>query len=582
MSDNQSNLSGPGVILQAFYWNVPSPNDNESSASVWWWDHLASQTNSFAKAGFTAIWIPPVYKGMNGVSSSGYDPFDDYDIGNKDQKGSIPNRYGSREQLQQACAKFRANGLDIYADIVDSHRDGHDNSDFGFHYVNFEGTPNTGRFGKSNRDFNPTAPADPSIPDQNGRDSDGDWIMPTTGGETIINGQKWIWADYGMKQALIWLINALDLQGFRFDEVCSIPPGWLYSLMNYQIAAGKFCVSEYWITDENKLDNWVNTMQARTCAFDFPLRENYIAPMCNNPASFNMSSLNSAGYVGMNSFNAVTFVENHDTDNSSDKIYANKLLGYAFILTSEGYPCVFYRDWSTEPGCYGNGMQAQINKLIAIHQKIASGKTVQRWQNKSIYCYERIGGNHLLTALNAAENIQTITCATGFPPNTVLTDYTGNQPDINTDSNGNVTISIPGLGYVSYSVANIDLSIPAKSYLTTQVYEGACDLDIEPATSEKQVNVCTVLVSPGSDMTAALEFDCEDWSTSTRIDVTIIDESGNIVIDHSYSKTAEQGSQFVSRNLTEGKYTITVQSFDTPATNRSPAYSLSVTYLSQP
>ena len=31
----------------------------------------------------------------------------------------------------------------------------------------------------------------------------------------------------------------------------------------------------------------------------------------------------------------------------------NKALAYAYIHTSEGYPCVYYRNYSTDPDCYG-------------------------------------------------------------------------------------------------------------------------------------------------------------------------------------------------------------------------------------
>ena len=41
---------------------------------------------------------------------------------------------------------------------------------------------------------------------------------------------------------------------------------------------------------------------------------------------------------------AVTFVENHDVVRDSP-IINDKLLAYAFILTHEGYPCVFWQDY---------------------------------------------------------------------------------------------------------------------------------------------------------------------------------------------------------------------------------------------
>src|SRR5262249_32947229 len=105
------------VLLQGFYWDVPSPAAGNNTAD-WWWDHLAAQANALRQVGFTGVWIPPVLKGNSGGYSVGYDPFDDYDLGSKLQKGTQPTRYGTREQLERCCAMLRANGLEIYADIV--------------------------------------------------------------------------------------------------------------------------------------------------------------------------------------------------------------------------------------------------------------------------------------------------------------------------------------------------------------------------------------------------------------------------------------------------------------------------------
>src|SRR6202011_4134363 len=103
----------------------PSPSDGNPSIP-WWWDHLASQANELRQVGFTAVWLPPSLKAAAGATSSadGYGPFDDYDIGSKEQKGSVPTRYGTREQLQRCVAVLRANGLDVYLDMVEHQRSG--------------------------------------------------------------------------------------------------------------------------------------------------------------------------------------------------------------------------------------------------------------------------------------------------------------------------------------------------------------------------------------------------------------------------------------------------------------------------
>ena len=108
-----------GVIMQGFYWDAQDP-------SMSWYDKMAKNANQLKTSGFTAIWIPPVHKGDSGGYSNGYDPFDDYDIGSKDQKGTVGTRWGTREQLQRAVAVMRANGLDVYVDLVLNHRNGDD------------------------------------------------------------------------------------------------------------------------------------------------------------------------------------------------------------------------------------------------------------------------------------------------------------------------------------------------------------------------------------------------------------------------------------------------------------------------
>lgn len=54
-----ANAAEAGVLMQGFYWDVPSPAAG-NSAAPWWWDSLASKANEIKKAGFTAVWIPPV------------------------------------------------------------------------------------------------------------------------------------------------------------------------------------------------------------------------------------------------------------------------------------------------------------------------------------------------------------------------------------------------------------------------------------------------------------------------------------------------------------------------------------------
>jgi alpha-amylase len=50
------------------------------------------------------------------------------------------------------------------------------------------------------------------------------------------------------------------------------------------------------------------------------------------------------GVIGKNPSHSVTFLDNHDTNNfgTSDQIK----MGYAYILTHPGTPCVFWNHWN--------------------------------------------------------------------------------------------------------------------------------------------------------------------------------------------------------------------------------------------
>jgi alpha-amylase len=563
--------------MEGFYSNCPSGYGNP-----WWWDNIASNANSLATSGFTAVWLPPAIKGNSGGYSTGYDPFDDYDLGSKNQKGSIPTHYGTRQQLERACAMLHANGIQVYEDIVDNHRDGDDGS-YHFNYADAYGNATGGRFGKSTWDFHPNVSQDPNVPDGNSEINFGRDLAPVNGATAVIGGQTWVWADYGLKQALDWQTKALDLNGYRLDYVRGISSSWLYSFLTYGAMNGKFAVGEN--TDGNvaSLNNWIqSSMQNRCSAFDFPLHDGYLVPMCNNPGSFNMASLDHAGLTGVNPGGSVTFVENHDTD-GSNPITQNKLMGYAYILTSEGYPCVFYRDWSTASGSYGSGLQAGINNLVWIHEKIASGSTQQRWKNSQIFTYERMGGNHLLVGLNAdTGSAHTITCATGFGANRQLHDYTGHSGDTWTDGSGNATITIPvnsgGTGYVCYSVTGISGAFTASQNSTTQEYAGAQDLDIKPADNTGYVPVGTINVASGKLITGSLYYDTASWTGSTTITLQLVNPSGTVVGTKTYTSATAQGSSLSYTATVTGNYTFNIRSASTPAGNLKPNYWLRMTY----
>ena len=70
---SQSMSDANGAMMQYFHWY--SPDDGSL------WDEVGRQAAVLAQAGFTALWLPPAYKGIGGSRDVGYAVYDLYDLG---------------------------------------------------------------------------------------------------------------------------------------------------------------------------------------------------------------------------------------------------------------------------------------------------------------------------------------------------------------------------------------------------------------------------------------------------------------------------------------------------------------------
>jgi len=600
----------PKVLLQAFYKRgkyvaLPCPADpRDGPATDWWWDHLAKQANALARAGFTSVWMPPVTKAMQGIGEDalGYSVFDDYDIGWKNQKGTVHTRYGNREQLTRCAAMLRSNGLEIYLDLQLNHRKGGTGpSDMTFRYLDAYGNPGGGRFpknplcfhsrypgGQVPPDFHPEIPQDPNVSDGIAELQEG---SPIYFGPDLapINGKPPGYVMNGLIDNVNWVSTALDVQGYRLDHVQGVSTNFYHELLSRGVMKGKFAVGEYWNGSVSAVNGWATSpqwMNGRSSVFDFPLYFQLLA-MSNDP-SFNMETLDHAGVAGVNPFHAVTFVENHDTESRRDLVPKNiqpedKPLAYAYILTSEGFPCVFYKDYSRDAGCLGASLQSILVNLIWIRQNIAEGPTQQRWKDPGMFVFERLGGSHLLVALNKDKgNARTIHgVITGFGANVRLHDYTGHADDIWTDGEGRVSLNVPrnagGLGYTCYSVAGITGGFATAPSTVTQIFEGATDLDIKPADNTMTVRVSRIWVAAGTQIAASLTFDDTVWTARTQIVVSLQGPSGATIWTKIYGP-GSSGDQISAAAGAEGWYTFYIHSSNTPPSDPKPSYKLAVDY----
>lgn len=125
------------VVFQAFWWDFWNENYRFG-----WANYLTELAPRLKAAGFNAIWIPPAMKQAN-PDFVGYMPFDNYDIGDKRQKGNghplndrMRTRVGTKDDLLRMVAVMHANGIEVIHDIVLNH-----NGDAGGG-VNTFGAPN--------------------------------------------------------------------------------------------------------------------------------------------------------------------------------------------------------------------------------------------------------------------------------------------------------------------------------------------------------------------------------------------------------------------------------------------------------
>ena len=109
------------TMMQFFEWYLPE------DASLW--RKVKECSKYLSDIGVTSIWLPPAYKGVSGIHDIGYGVYDLYDLGEFDQKGSIPTKYGTKDEYLEAIQELKLNNIQVIADIVLNHKLGADETE---------------------------------------------------------------------------------------------------------------------------------------------------------------------------------------------------------------------------------------------------------------------------------------------------------------------------------------------------------------------------------------------------------------------------------------------------------------------
>ena len=85
------------------------------------WSEVARKMPELAEAGYNSLWLPPPAKASGGLSV-GYDLWDAYDLGSKDQRNTVRTRYGTEAELRHMMEVAHRFGIRVYFDNIMNHR----------------------------------------------------------------------------------------------------------------------------------------------------------------------------------------------------------------------------------------------------------------------------------------------------------------------------------------------------------------------------------------------------------------------------------------------------------------------------
>ncbi len=421
------------TMIQFFHWY------SEGNSKLY--DHAKDSAEYLKQLGISAVWFPPAYKANGGGYSVGYDPYDLYDLGEFDQKGTIPTKYGTKEQYVNACKTLQEKGISVIADIVLNHKAGGDEKEK-FHAV---------KVNPENRQENISEPFEIesytkfTFPNREKKYSDFEWNFTCFSGVDYAEGQEegiyqiihdfgdgWeemidtekgnydylMYNDIDHRNPFVreeldkwgkWYHDQIHFDGVRLDAVKHQSPvfykEWLYKLRE-NTAKNIFAVGEYWAPGEvNLLQDYINATEGCMSLFDSSLQQNFHIAS-KEGADYDLRKIFDETLTLLNPAFSVTVVDNHDTqplqalEAPVEKWF--KPLAYALILLREnGYPCVFYPDLFgahyTDKDKEGNDQEIfldkveKIEELLKARQQFAYGAQKDYFEDANCLAWTREG-----------------------------------------------------------------------------------------------------------------------------------------------------------------------------------------------
>ena len=415
-----SGMMKNGVMMQYFEWYMP--NDGTL------WRKLREDAAHLAELGVTAVWVPPAYKCMT-QDSVGYSPYDVYDFGEFEQKGTTRTKYGTRREFEAAVAALHEHGVGVYLDTVLNHKAGADEKETFW----VKRVDENDRYNELSAAYEMEGWTAFLFPGRRGRFSDFQWhwyhfsgldfdARRSEGGVFKIQGEGKDWChsvdhekgnydylmfaniDYRHPEAVqemlrwgCWVVREFGLDGFRLDAVKHITRPFIRHFLDHVREHSErplYAVGEFWKYRPEDMEEFLQTMDGRMDLFDVPLHFKFHeASRCG--AGFDLGSLLQDTLVQQHPTLAVTFVDNHDSqpgqalESPVDDWF--KPAAYALILLQkEGYPCIFYGDYYGVSG--GQAMhRGVIDTLLRIRHVYAYGDQRSYFDHRNTVGFVRTG-----------------------------------------------------------------------------------------------------------------------------------------------------------------------------------------------
>ncbi len=407
------------TLVQFFEWYLPS------DASLW--NEVKEKAKTLSQLGITEVWLPPAYKGCDGKNDVGYGVYDMYDLGEFNQKGTIPTKYGTKEQYLEGIKTLQSFGIKVYADIVFNHRMGADETEsihakvyeptnrnqqidereiLGWTKFTFPGRNETyskfvwnhTHFDGCDWDARTSQKALYLFREKNWDDQvdiekgNYDYLM---GADLDFNNQEVFNELVTWGQ---WHLDVTGVDGFRIDAVKHINFPKLFQwflAMKESSSKELFAVGEYWNPILSSLTYYLDQTAHSIPLFDVPLHYNLHKASTSN-GHFDMRTIFENTLVNTRPNHAVTIVDNHDTQpgQALESWVAQwfKLHAYSLILLrKDGIPCVFYGDLYGIPNNQIPPVGSGLEQLIKVRANLAYGEQLDYLADSNIIGFTRLG-----------------------------------------------------------------------------------------------------------------------------------------------------------------------------------------------